>query len=387
MGIYAARYLDAESLGAYALYFTAAGIAGLFPQDLIHAPSSVSVLGEEPRTRLSILKPTMVRTLPIGFIAALAATLPGIIVAHEVALNTLIAFSITSFFFVLISPLQDFIRGLFHLSGTPVRAALTSAAQLLFVGVAIPSMVVAGVPDAWIPIGALTIANYASTSVGLALTRGLVGPPMEMPPIGEILKSGRTLLPSNLLPEASIFLSSAILASLVSAAALGQVTAARIVSRPIIVLAMGIGQAFRPRLMEAGHTGSRSQALHSSYVIAIITVAAGAMYTLLAGWEHPLNPMAVIVPVAYEARGLALFVLISTTVFTSVQLMRSIFIGASQNGPLFIAVAASSAARVLVVLALAAGIGVYSVPTANVANGLIFLILGLYFLRRILTKP
>jgi O-antigen/teichoic acid export membrane protein len=385
-GIYAARYLDAETLGAYALYFTAAGLAGLLPQDLIHAPTSVAVLKHEPANRLSIVQPTLLRTIPFSLIAALAVMLPGIIVSNEVALSTLIAFSVTSFFYTLISPLQDFVRGMFHLSGTPMRAAVTSAAQLLFVCIAIPALVVAGVPDPWIPFGSLAIANYGSTSVGLVLVRGIHGPSADMPPLGEILRSGRTLLPSDLLPQGSIFLSSAIVASLASAAALGQVTAAQFVARPIVVLALGLNRAFRPRLMEAGFAGSRSQALRSSYVILAIMLSTGALYTLFAGWTHPLNPMSSIVPVAYEAKGLALFVLLSTTVFTTVSMFSAIFIGASENGALLFVTAIGSSTRVLIVLGLAASLGAYALPTSAVVNGSILLVLGLFLLRRVLTK-
>jgi O-antigen/teichoic acid export membrane protein len=335
---------------------------------------------------MTIVQRTMIRTLPVSLVAAVVSALPGIIVANEVPLDTLVAFSITSFFLLLISPLQDFVRGMFHLSGTPMRAATTSGAQLLFVGMAIPSMVVADVPKAWIPIGSLAIANYASTAIGLVLARGFNDPPVDLPPMGEILKSGRTLLPSDLLPEGSIFLSSAILAALASTAALGQVTAARIVARPIIVLAMGLSRAFRPRMMEAGFNGSRSQVLRSTYVVLVIMFATSALYTALAGWSHPLNPMSSIVPIAYEAEGLAPFVLISTGLFVTIGMFRAIFIGASQNGLLLIVTIFASVARVLVVLALAAGIGAYALPTSNVVNGLIYFVLGFYFLRRILTN-
>ena len=311
IGIFSIRYFDPALLGSYALVFAAFNLAVIISRELLFVPGEIAAVSLAPSLRLGFL-PT---TLRLGFLPALAGAL--LVSLWTVAApastprSAAVAFTITAVICTFLSPVQDHVRRMLHIGGRSWLAALISAVQFTGMLGALVYMLLTDVPLAWIPFGSLAIANFLSLSVGLVLvgSRGVLsrsnqstGPQFRFL---ELVQAGRWLLIGGLFSPASVFVASVLVSHLASVEALGYAEAARVVARPLPVLATGLSAVLRPQSMEAAQKKQLSAArATSSFYIRLMTFC-GVAYLALVGFDTPWNPLAALLPTAYVIGGLA----------------------------------------------------------------------------------
>jgi O-antigen/teichoic acid export membrane protein len=166
-------------------------------------------------------------------------------------------------------------------------------------------MLALDVAVAWIPFGALAIANTVSLVVGLALLahdrKGDLGLELSA---ADLIRSGRWLVTAAFIRSGSAFVASALIAQLASAEALGYAEAARVVGRPVLVVAMGLEAVLGPRSVEAALGNDRTRARRISTGFIAILAGVAVPYILLFGWGWAWNPALALIPTAYVVAGL-----------------------------------------------------------------------------------
>jgi hypothetical protein len=369
--LYAARFLDTAGLGAYAICASGVMMAGLVPHHLLFLPAQIAALESTRSVRTALIRLTLGRGLLLSALTAPAAGLAGLLVSNQVPAGVLAPLGVTAAFLALVSTCQDNARSCFHLAGRPGLAALLSLAQLAITAAAILALHFGDAPAAWVPFGSLGLAGLASLALGLILAHRHRGPSPLLPPMSRLLRSGSSLLPAAVLPEAAILASSALLAALASASVLGGAEAARIIARPVQVLALGLGRSLGPRLMEAGHARSRPAALKDGLLYAASLLAGGGAFLLLAGWDHPLNPLAEALPAAYETQGLVALTIAVTLAGAIAGLPRAVLLGARLNAAVLGIAALGSGLRVAAVAVLALPAGAYALPLSQLVSGVV----------------
>jgi O-antigen/teichoic acid export membrane protein len=366
--LYAANQFDSHDLGAYALYFAAFMFASPVAQQLFYTPLAVAALASEPEARMRLILPNLPTGFLISGLSGLGAALAGILIAGQVDTATVTALAVTVALLVLISPIQDHVRSMFHLARRPWRAAAMSMVQLALICLAIGAMYLSNVPDAWVPFGSLVLANTGSTIFGLFLISESDEPLRPIPPLRELFRSGIILLPSGMINQGGAFAGAAILASVASASELGFAEAARVVSRPVFVLGFGISRALTPRLLEAGRDGSRDRARRIAIQYLAVLFLAGAIQLAVSGWPHPLNPFEAMIPRAYELKGLTVLTIVAVTVASLASLPRSLLVGAGRNRDILLISIAGTVARIVTIAALAPSLGAYAISAGVLAE-------------------
>jgi hypothetical protein len=361
---YAVRFLDTGALGIYSLFLSAALTAGLVPQHLYYLPAQVAALAWPRPARAALARRALGPGLGLSAVAAMAVTAAGLLVRDRAG-GDVLPLSLTAAALVLLLPAQDHVRSCFHLARLHSQAALLALTQLAATIAAITALHLANAPPAWVPLGSLCAGALASMLAGAFAAGG--GQPGLLPLRG-LMRSGSSLLPAAALPEASILVSSALLAALTSVSVLGSAEAARIIARPVQVLALGLGRSLAPRLMEAGHSRAPGEAIRASVLYATCLSLAGAGYLLVAGWDHALNPLATLLPLAYASPGLAALSIAAALVGAVAQIPRALLLGARSNVTLLAVAAVGAAVRAGLVVGLARAIGVYSLPLSQVGS-------------------
>ena len=311
----------------------------------------------------------------------------GLLLGDQVPTATLIPLGAGAAILTVIAPAQDHVRSTLHLSGEHQRATMVSASQLVFTCVALGALDLSGAPQAWVPLSALAMGGAGSAAVGLKLTSFTTTEAFDLPPVRDLIRVGRTLLPAALIQEATILVASATLASLVSAAALGSAEAARIVARPVQAFSLGISRTLAPRLMEAGEIRSRSRAGRIASLYAAAIAGGGIVYLALAGWSYGHSPFVAVAPAAYEESGLAALFLIAALTGAIAQIPRGVLLGASQGKQILVITAVASASRIAIVAVMAVSMGAFALPAAQLISLALVGGLGLRASRRILDRP
>jgi hypothetical protein len=366
--LYAVRTLDGPALGAYSLLLSASIVGALFAQHLLFLPSQIAALKAPRSARAGILGPTLWRGGVISLLVAPLVACSGLILGGDVASAELVALGCGAVLLTVTVPLQDHVRSTLHLCGRHAQAATVSGAQLGFTALTLGILVLAGVPDAWVPFSAVAVGTAISGFGGLRLARPAAMQDFELPPARALMGTGMALLPAALIQEATVFAASALLASLASAAALGSAEAARVVARPVQAFSLGVSRTLAPRLMEAGESRSRSSARRTAALYVSATVSAGLLYLAVTGWAHPLNPFEAIAPAAYEDEGLVALVIVATLTGAISQIPRGVLLGAASGKELLAITALSACVRLIAVVLLAAAIGAYALPVALLAS-------------------
>jgi len=366
--LYAVRSLDSPGLGAYSLYLAAYVVGALFAQQLLFLPSQIAALKTRPSDRPAILGPTLRAGAVLSAFVAPVVASAGLIVSGHVSSSTLVALGAGAAALTVVTPMQDHVRSTLYLAGEHVRAALVSAAQLVFTCLGLGILYVLGTADAWVPFGALAIGTAASGLIGLAVTTFPPSGSFTVPPARSLMRTGRTLLPAALIQEATVFFAAATLASVASAAALGSAEAARIVSRPVQALSLGVSRSLAPRLMEAGESRSSTQAWRAARFYTAAIAAAGLLYLALAGWSYPLSPFEEVVPAAYEEEGLVALFLVATLAGAIIQIPRGVLLGANKGSELLVITIFTSVTRLGAVALLALSIEAYALPVAHLLS-------------------
>lgn len=298
VSLYAARALEPATLGAYGLFFPAFVLVGVIPTQLLFLPAEIACLPLEGRDRFAVLR----RSFRVGGPVALAAGVCLIAVAwfvpEEVDPSAVAALALTAAAASVVHPMQDHLRRLLHFGRSSWNAAATSGVQLGTTGLALAVLHLTA-PAAWVPFGALALANAVSLLAGWLWARPPPGPRTRALALAPMLRNGRWLLVAGLAPGLSQFAVAALIAWLAGAAALGHAEAARVVAQPVFVLGMGLQSVLGPRLMEAAADRSAEPARRSSRTFVVVLLAAAGAYLLLAGPAWPVNPMRWLVPTAY----------------------------------------------------------------------------------------
>jgi hypothetical protein len=192
-----------------------------------------------------------------------------------------------------------------HISQLSWRAAWVSVVQLSVVVVTLIVLIAVDAPVGWIPFGSLAMANLVSLLVGMGLARASaarLGPALHF---GELARSGRWLLLVGLVASGGEFLAGTLVSHLADLSALGYAEAARVIGRPLPVLALGLSAVLGPRSMQAAAQRRPELARRARNVFLAVLSVSGSAYLLIAGVAWSWNPLAWLVPKAYVVSGLA----------------------------------------------------------------------------------
>lgn len=369
MGFYASTRFAPELLGVYALFFSVFLAAAVVPNQGLFVPAEVVALAEEPAARLWVV-PQAIRAawLPTCASASLVA-LAAVVAPGSTPGRTLVAFTATAFVATVFSPFQDHVRRSLHLAGVSWRAAAVSAVQLVTVLAAIGGLEASPVDEAWVPFGALAVANVVSLATGLVLARPGRGPRVELGLNLRLLaRSGRWLVIAGALPTAAAFVVATLVSALAGSEALGFAEAARILAQPVLVLTTGLVAVLGPRSMEAAARRRRADARRAERVFVVIALAGSAVYLPAVGFDAPWNLLTGLVPNAYAVGGLLAVTILANVVSAVALPAFSELVGGREEARLAGVEAIASAARVAVGLA-ASVLGAFAVPWALMALG------------------
>lgn len=315
-GLAAVNFLSDIDRGVYSVFFAAFIAASVVPQFLIYTPYEIEIVNRPVEGRLTDviasirlgMGPTVLSFGAIA-VAALATA------ASQTTPGVIVALSVTSCAALLVSPAQDHVRRLLHIARRSWSSTSMSALQLVMVAVGIVGLRGLGAPDAWIPFGALALANVATLSLGLFLThskrRGSVSSPLTF---RELAASGRWLLATALAPRAALLVGSIMIVYLAGEEAMGFAESARVTAQPVLVVGTGLSAVLGPRGMEAaiGRNLSRARRHHRAYVG--LVAALGLAYLAVAGTAWSFNPMQSLVPSAYVVEGLVAVTIVANII-------------------------------------------------------------------------
>lgn len=371
-GLYAAHFLSPALLGAYSIYFAAFLLGGFTPVMLYLLPVRVSALEHDEASRLSLLRPTLLRGALISGVAGLLTPFAGVFALGELSPADLVPLALTAAVFVLLSPLQDHLRAMFHLAGQPWRAVWVSAGHLSVLCLSVLLLHNAPIAGQWVPFGTLALANAASLLLGLWLAqdagRALPGPLDSMM---SLFKSGWPLLVSTLLPVWAQFLGGGLVAALTSVDNLGYSEAARVVAQPIHVAALGLGQALTPLLMQAVQARSPRGVERGRRLFVAGLAVCMLAYVPLVSVSHALNPLAAVLPNAYHLEALVLVSIAAIFVFDLTHLPKTELAAERSGHRLVVPTVVASGAHLAFVAVSARTLGAYSIPLGILINALI----------------
>jgi hypothetical protein len=371
-GLYAAHFLSPALLGGYSIYFVAFLLGGFAPVMLYFLPVRVAALEVDTPDRLALLKPTLLRGAMVGGVAAALTPFAGVFILGQLSLREVAPLGLTAALFVLLSPLQDHMRAMFHLAARPWRAVWVSACHLSVVCLTIATWHLLPMARQWVPFGSLALANAMSLLLGLWLARASlrsISAPLDS--MASLFKSGWSLLVSTLLPLGAQFLAGGLVASFTTVNNLGYAEAARVVAQPIHVASMGMAQALTPLLMQAAQAGSAQRVKRPRRLFLLGLLACTLLYLPVVGVSHPLNPLQVLLPNAYHLEALVLASIAAIFVFDLSHLPRT-ELAASRTGHLLILpTVVGSVAHLCFVAATMQELGAYSIPLGILVNGAI----------------
>jgi O-antigen/teichoic acid export membrane protein len=322
-GLVAANLLSDSELGVYAVFFTAFNFGQVIANNLVYIPAEVVAVAWAAETRMQVLR----QSIPIGMLPSLVgAAAIGIatLVGAQIATASLVVpLAITTGLTTLLWPTQDHIRRMLHIADRSWAAAAVSTIHFLVTGLAIGILIVIDVDDAWIPFGALAIANMVSLLIGLILARppGGARPAPERLHLRSLTRSGVWLMLGMGVPPVAAFGAATIITFAAGPEALGYAEAARIVAHPIIVLGTGLGYVMGPRIMRGAIARDRAVSRHNHRRFNSFLVVATVTYALIVGWQWPGNPMSFLVPKAYVIEWLVVITIVANVFLADVVLV------------------------------------------------------------------
>ncbi len=333
VGLAAVNLLADTERGVYELFFTAFLLGGVLPRNLIFTPAEVDAVGFPLGMRIGLIN----RTLRLGALPALvgllSALLAALVAAPLTTADVIIPFTLTAGIAGFLSPVQDHVRKMLHIATRSWLAATVSIAQFVVAVVAIFGMMSLDIEIAWIPFGALSLANLTSLSLGWLLTRRFQhhSPEERSLRFASLARRGRWLVLQAAAPSLSAFLAATIITRLASPEALGFAGAARVVAQPVLVFATGLTAVLGPRTIEAAMKRDRAIARHTGRVFLIAIGLAGVAYLGVAGWSWALNPMTRLVPAAYEISGLVALTIVANIANAAIFLQMHELLGAKRE--------------------------------------------------------
>ena len=315
IGLVAARLLAPNAFAVYALFFALFTAVMVISTQLAFVPAEVRVIERPVDERLAWLPATLRAGWAPALLGSLVTPVTLLALPHDADRSVVTPLLVTALAAGVVSPVQDHVRRMLHAGGRSWAAAGVSAVQLTVTALGLLVLGLAPVSPGWVPFGALVAANLASAGYGIVAARRSTSP-LPQPPdlrLSRLVSSGRWLLAVGLIPNGGAFVAGVLVAHLASAEALGHAEVARVVSRPIPVVAVALASVLGPRLMQAVTLGDRPGArrLERMFLGTLVLAALGYGAWVAVDWVG--NPMAAILPSAYIVAGLVPAVVVGVT--------------------------------------------------------------------------
>jgi O-antigen/teichoic acid export membrane protein len=369
-GLYAARLLTPVELGGYALAGNAFGVAMSVPAQMAFTPLEIIAVSGVASSRLPFLRRSVMLGLLPAFLPAIAGPLWALVAPSTISTNIVVALTITGVGYAFLSPVQDHLRRMLHIAGESWYAALVSAVQLVVVAGVLVVWRIDRLPSAWAPFGALAVANLISLVVGMLLARRRETSDTELPiaRMADVLRSGRWLLISTLVPTGAAFVAAAIAIRLAGAAILGYAEVARLGGQPLLVLSTGLSSTLGPRVVAAAQRRRPREARHITRVYVVLILVLGALYLAIAGPAWRWNPIEWLLPKAYVIPGLVAATILANVTHGISFPVRSEILGAGKEQALAKVELVGNAVRVAIAGA-AGALGAFVIPAGVLAVG------------------
>lgn len=388
--IFAAHYLRADQLGAYAVFFSAFVFCGGVVGSLVHVGAELDVLRGSGRSRLL----DMPASIGLGAVVSVVLAVPAMalctVIVPAPAVGADVAFLALTFLVLsAVSPAQDHARRLLHSSERSALAAAVSGVHLATVAAALVLGGVLDVPRLLVPGGCLVLGNLVSLGFAFVLRRRAVGRAPLLQARVRIpvqLRRGLPLALASMVSYATPYLIAVLLTKLVGIAAVGQLEAGRILSQPVLVLAAGALAVLQPRLYLAGRNADATTARSIAGRFALVTGAIGTAYLVLVGVPWPWDPLPGLFPAAYAVGGLLALQLLGTVLGAAGAPLVLLVLGAGQQArlPLLQLIALLSS---LLAATSALVIGVFGGALAGLTASLVAEALYLRLALRVLRPP
>jgi O-antigen/teichoic acid export membrane protein len=365
-GLVAVNVLTDVDRGIYAVFFVTFTLGAILVYQLVYVPTEIVAVGRPLHLRLTIVKDSLRIGLWPSIIGAMTIVGAAVSTLPIAEADLLVGLTVTGWIATLLSPTQDHLRRILHVADQSWHAAAMSIVQFAVTGAALGLMWLLDAPIAWIPFGALAIANIVSTSFGFMLVRhdNAGAHTDEVVRFRDISHSGRWLLLTAIIPAAVAFVSANIIAYLASPEALGYAEAARIVGQPILVLGSGLTFALRPKAMESALQRDRHRSMRIELLFAAMIITSALVYLPIAGGAWAWNPMHRLVPAAYEVEGLVIAVILTNTVLATAFLVANEMMAAGKARSLAVIEGVAAPLRMAAATS-AAGIGAFARPVSE----------------------
>ena len=304
MGLFSSHFLTDASLGAYGLFYQAFIAVSVIPSGIVFSPVEYTSAGVAARHRRVQLLPQSLQlgALP-AIMAALLVPLALFIPSHGQPTSARIGFAVTAAVVAIVSPMQDHIRRMLHQAGMSWIAAATSLVQVVTVALALLTTHLAHVPPAWVPFGALAVANLVSGGFGLWKGKPGHRAPMLLK-LRSLLKLGGWIVIGNVMSAGGPFINFALLTALADSTDVGHGEAARVLAQPVTVLVIGLLAVLNPEIMEAANNRNVAKLIKICLLFWGLVAVAIVVWELLVGFEWPFNPLPRLQPKAYKVHGL-----------------------------------------------------------------------------------
>ena len=220
------------------------------------------------------------RTSIVGSMACVAAAALGRDLTDPEFLWML---TITAMITTILSPLQDHMRRLLHISDLSWRAATVSIVQFGVTAASLTVMWLVDVPVALMPFGSACARQRRVLTVGLVLGKVFDQEPLARPASILAARKRREVAPRpGRHPVTCQFAVAAIVAAIAGATILGYAEAARVVAQPVLVFATGLTAVLAPRAMRSAMDVDISVARQTRGLYLGLMSIAGMLYLVWA---------------------------------------------------------------------------------------------------------
>ena len=360
------RYAAPDLLGIYAVFFGAFMVAHFITLLLFLRPGEVAAARLPVADRLPLLSETLRVGAVAPVVALLVAVVPVALTWSLAPSRVILGFAATFLVVASLAPIQDHIRAMLHAGAQSWRAAMVSLLTVPVSIVATATVLASGVDESLLPFGTLGVVHFAALVAGLVFTRrDRAISPIRNLPVRGLVATGRWLLVGGLAPFVGWFVSAALVARLADPASLGLAEAARVASRPLLVVGGGVAAVLAPRIMAAA--GQRDHPALRRYLWVSWAVLSGTAIFLLViiGWGWAGNAVAALMPRAYEVGGLVAFFLLAHLLLVFGWNWRYELLGLGREKRAAAVDVAGAGAMLIVSLFAASSLGSWTVPLAT----------------------
>lgn len=303
-GLYAVFAFDAQTLGVYALFFTAWNVATVVPSELIFAPAQVLAIRERVESRVSLIVSSSMRGGVGASLSAVFVVGTALFATQDIDRPGLVGLTVSAAALAVLSPVQEHVRKMFHIAERSWVAASMSTLQFAVTIVSLVAIALLGDPR-WAPFGSIAIGNAVSLVIARPYASTRTGDRVVAPRLTELSSIGGWLVLASFSERLAVFGVAVVIKTLAGTDILGFAEAARVVARPVQVVSMGLLAVIGPRLMDAVVYDQEARAkLRRRYFTANLTFS--SVYLLAAGPEWSFSPLPRLLTTAYAIDGLAL---------------------------------------------------------------------------------